>query len=180
MNLSHYYFEALMTNKSIPLSVRISHEDAEFIAGLEIEGAKTPSDKVRAIITNARQRQQQGDSYTQSLSTNQEMLAPALQRCKELEHRHQMHSELPGRLLDWLPETSAFLATALHTPDKEGKKALQELEAGLIRRTVTLMQSVLLLAITRKCPCYDDALMDKHLQPVLDIAQMIMNNRPHN
>lgn len=170
-----------MSTKSIPLSVRIAHEDAEFIASLEIEGAKTPSDKVRAIITNARLRQQQGDSYALSLSSNQEMLAAAQQRCKELEHRYQMHSELPSRLFDWLPETFAFLATTLQTTtDKNGDEVLRQLETGLMRRTATLMQSVLQLAITQRCPCYDEELMEKQLQQVLEIARVIMNNKSHN
>jgi hypothetical protein len=33
--------------KTVPLSVRVSHEDAEFIANLYIGDAVTPSDKVR-------------------------------------------------------------------------------------------------------------------------------------
>lgn len=172
-----------MTNKSIPLSVRISQEDAEFIASLELEGAKTPSDKVRAIIAAARQRQrqQQGDSYSSNLITSQEMLNGARRHIKEIEHRYQMHSELISRLFDWIPETTAFLATAIpENSDQEGGKALQQLEKGLIRRTATLMQSVLQLGVTKQCPCYDEYLMEKHLQPVLDIAELIINNRPHN
>lgn len=170
-----------MTSKSIPLSVRVSQEDAEFIAGLAIEGAKTPSDKVRAIIAAARQRQQHGESYGNSLITSQELLSVPRRRCKELEHRYQIHSELLSRVLDWIPETTAFIATAMPvSAEHEGEKALQQLEAGLIRRTATLMQSILQLGVTKQCPCYDESLMEKHLQPVLDIAELIINNRPHN
>ena len=43
-----------MSSKTVPLSVRISHDDAEYIAGLKIDDALTPSDKVRAIIRDAR------------------------------------------------------------------------------------------------------------------------------
>ena len=37
------------TNR-IPVSVRITQEDADFIAELKIEGANTPSEKIRELL----------------------------------------------------------------------------------------------------------------------------------
>ena len=41
------------TNR-IPVSVRITQEDADFIAELKIEGANTPSEKIRELLKQAR------------------------------------------------------------------------------------------------------------------------------
>ena len=40
------------TNR-IPVSVRITQEDADFIAELKIEGANTPSEKIRELLKQA-------------------------------------------------------------------------------------------------------------------------------
>ena len=43
--------------RSVPLSVRVAPEDADFISRVEIAGAETPSEKVRALLAEARRRQ---------------------------------------------------------------------------------------------------------------------------
>ena len=43
-----------MSSKSTPLSFRVSDEDAEFLAGLQLPGAVTPSEKLRVLVTRAR------------------------------------------------------------------------------------------------------------------------------
>ena len=49
-----------MAGKSLPFSVRLPHEDAEFIAGRHIDGAKTPSGKMRSIILDAALSEKRG------------------------------------------------------------------------------------------------------------------------
>ena len=43
-----------MSANRIPLSVRIDQEEADFIAQLSIEGASTPSEKIRELLKQAR------------------------------------------------------------------------------------------------------------------------------
>ena len=45
-------------SKSVPLSVRVSPDDARFISQIDIAGAATPSDKVRALLADARKRRE--------------------------------------------------------------------------------------------------------------------------
>ena len=49
--------------KTVPISVRVSNEDAEFIATLQIDNAVTPSDKVRSLIKEAKQKKERVVSY---------------------------------------------------------------------------------------------------------------------
>ena len=53
-----------MASKTVQISARISNEDAEFLSKLTINGAKTPSDKLRAIITQTRKRSIEIQDYT--------------------------------------------------------------------------------------------------------------------
>ena len=52
----------------IPISVRISQEDADFIANLQVEGANTPSEKIRELLKQARQSYTQPQDYGTALA----------------------------------------------------------------------------------------------------------------
>ena len=62
------------SNSRVPISVRISQEDADFIASLQIQGANTPSDKIRELLRQARTLHTQGQDYESSLSLAEQPL----------------------------------------------------------------------------------------------------------
>ena len=49
----------------VPLSVRVSQDDAAFLAGLAVTGATSPSDKLRALIRDARLRHEGCSGYAE-------------------------------------------------------------------------------------------------------------------
>ena len=55
------------TNR-IPVSVRITQEDADFISELKIEGANTPSEKIRELLKQARLAHTQTHDYGSALN----------------------------------------------------------------------------------------------------------------
>ena len=65
-------------SKTVSISARISHEDAEFLSSLTIEGATTPSDKLRALLADARQRHAGLQDYSSNLSHSNAQLGPVL------------------------------------------------------------------------------------------------------
>src|SRR5438045_4020584 len=83
-----------MTERTVPFSARIPSDDAAFIAELKIEGAVTPSDKLRAIITQARKQYEGSADYATSLQWMRDLLTPALTRIRAVEHTANMHSEI--------------------------------------------------------------------------------------
>jgi hypothetical protein len=170
-----------MSAKSIPLSVRIAPEDAEFIAGLQLEGARTPSDKVRALIADARRRAGEAGDYPSALALSGDLIDPALRQVREAEHRHERHSELLIRIGEWLPETVAFLrASASASTEPGGAEALLQLERGMVRRVATLAETVLQMGVTEKCPCYDGEVLNNHIKRVLDLADLILSTQQRN
>lgn len=166
-----------MAGKTIPISARLTPDDAEFIARLEVEGATTPSEKLRAIIVEARQRHDGTEDFIGSLKLVEEMLAPTMRIIRAGEFEHHMHSELVTRVADWVPECMAYLI-ASNGADKElSAQALQEIEVELLARVLVLMQSVLQMAVTRRSSCYEPTRIDGAIEPMLELAQVIIDNR---
>lgn len=162
----------------IQIGVRVPQEDAEFIANLKIEGATTPSDKVRAIIAEAHRRERGINNYQTSLATMQEMLAPMLSEVRRLELERQSHSELVLRVFDWLPELMAFVVSnrgaLVSAADAD---ILLQLERGLADRVFRLFESVMQLAVTRRSPCYQPEIVAEHLGPIMDLVRVINETR---
>ncbi len=163
-----------MASKTVQISARISHEDAEFISQLKINGAATPSDKLRAIIAEARQKNTQRHDYLGSLNFMQDLISPAHNNIKNAENHLRLHSELVTRLIEWLPDIFAYIISA-SIPDEEdlAPEMLLQLENDLSNRIFRLIESVLQMGITKRCPCYNDKLIEHSIETVLDLAQVI-------
>lgn len=168
--------------KTIAMSVRVSPDDAEFIAGLTIPGASTPSDKLRSIIAQARARTEGTADYATCLTLVQDLLAPARQRVREAEHRHRVNSELLAAVLDWLPETLAGVmsqtpvAPAANSSDEATqaeRRQLTDLESSLADRVFMLVEIVLRMGVTKECRGYDRKLIADRIAPAIELAQLL-------
>ena len=163
-----------MPSKRIPLSVRISQDDAAFLANLTIAGVTTPSDKLRELIRQARQRHVGFGNYATCLAFHQEMMAPFIRGLREAENVSGQHSELLVELSDWLPEMAAFLISGLPSQgDEDAADGLATLESGAADRVVRLMSAVLRMAVTAEDPCYDPKAVSGRLDSVLELCQII-------
>jgi len=162
--------------RTLPISARIPAEDAEFLAELKIEGAVTPSDKLRAIITQARQRAQGQDDFPASLQWMREVITPALNRVRDAEHRHGLHSELVTAVCEWLPQACAVVLSHRGAGAQE-KQQLINLERALADRAFQLFEALLRLGVTEQAPCYDKDVISARLGPVLALAQVITSSR---
>lgn len=163
-----------MPLKQVTISARISQDDAEFISRLNLEDAKTPSDKLRAIIAEARQRSHREQDYVGCLHAIQEMTQPVLRKIRKTEVENRIHSELIIRLAEWIPDIVAFLVSSISTTDEQNiNETMLHLEQGLAERLIRLMESVLQLAVTGHCACYDPEILQRRLGPVLELCRII-------
>ena len=160
--------------KAITISARIAQEDAEFLAKYKVSGAVTPSDKLRAILAEARGRHQRLKDFRGSIDMFQEMLAPVTAQIRELELKNHMHSELITRILEWLPDMMAYVvASEARLNQSTDKQGLMDIEEALADRVFRLIESVMQMGITRRCPCYKSNAISSRMEPILDIAQVI-------
>ena len=165
-----------VSNKTVPLSVRISEADADFLNGLKFPGATTHSEKLRALIAEARQRRSGGHSYGDVLATLQEIEAPAERRLRDAEGRTRQHSELLAQAASWLPDTMAFLMGNLPEDDEDDDDAaerLRLLEDGMADRVFVFIERVLRMAVTRRNPCYDKSAISHRMEPVVELCDVI-------
>ena len=163
-------------SKTVPLSVRISHEDAEFLAGIGVDNAKTPSDKVRAIISQHRRQSLVGKpSYVQVLSWLEEILDPVSLKLREVQNQEKKHSELIHIVLEWLPNLMAYLLTAGKVAN-DGK-SITILESELSDKIFRLIESILRLGVTEESPCIDKAVISNRMRTIIDLVEVIQGRQ---
>ncbi len=163
-----------MATKTVTISARIPREDAEFISQLEVNGATTPSDKIRSIIAETRARHVGAQDYRTCLAVVTSLVAPLAAFVREHEHHEGMHSELVARVLEWLPDTMAFVMASVNPEDQvSGVDMLKDLEEGVANRVFRLMESVLPMGITRRGPCYNEQAIQQRLNPILDLTRVM-------
>jgi hypothetical protein len=166
-----------MTDKSVALSARLPAADAQFLTQWRVEGADTPSEKLRRVVRDTRERVRATTDYRQALRMTTELFGPSLEYVREAEVQVGQHSQLMARISEWLPEMTAYLYSAegLAGPDTESN--LKRLEGGVAMRVMALMQSVLQMAVTPDGPFYDPALLNDRLRGTLDTARVVSDAR---
>ncbi len=163
-----------MPPKSTQLSVRLSEEDSDFLASLKINDAATPSDKIRAIISQARLLEKGTREFQDSLSVLKNIINPTHRRILDLERENKMRSELVAKFTDWVSESLAYFITALPVENKKaGKNNLEEFEAGLAVRILALTESILRMSITENSSCYNSKVLTSRIEPVLELNEVI-------
>lgn len=160
--------------KTIPISARISHDDAEFISALKIQGVTTPSEKVRVLISEARKRHEGMHDYRNSLMMYQDLLNRVVAETREIENEHHIHSELVSRLLEWLPDMMAFVTSmGMELQTTKSVEKLKALEEGITDRSFRVMNSVLQMGITDECPCYQSDAVAKRMSGIINLVNVI-------
>lgn len=179
-----------MPGKSIPLSVRLTPEDSTFLQGLSIADATTPSDKLRALIKEARHRREGVRNYAEALTFFEELLSDTAHRLREAEASQGVHSELLVQTASWLPDIMAYLMvraseigleTIGETIGETGGEAggtdveakLKRLENGVADRVFALIQQVLRLGVTSRNPCYDSTAITSRVEPIIELSELL-------
>ena len=167
-----------MPGKSVPLSVRITETDAAFLSKLEMAGATTPSDKLRALLEEARLCHGATQAYPDLLRGYQDMFAPAVRAVMNAEEAKQQHSELLAHVLTWLPDLAAFVMA--HRPDAESpdvEAELRTLEEGVAERLFRIIDRMLRLSVTSEIPCYDPDVVKRRVPAVIEIIKLVQPTR---
>ncbi len=170
-----------MPTKTVPLSVRISSGDAEFLARLQVEGATTPSEKLRSILKEDRRRREGYRDYGRVLTMTQEAMAPALTRLREAENRRGVHSEVIHQVADWLPRLMATFVTGVVDGNAEGGDEevalLSDFEQRLVDQVLGLAEAILRLGVTEKVRGYDPDVVNGRIEPLLEIVDVVRSTR---
>ncbi|MDP2214339.1 hypothetical protein [Phenylobacterium sp.] len=158
---------------STPLSVRLAAEDVAFLARLEIDGTVTASDKIRALIRQARERAEEAGSFAQALTISHDQVAPALRGLRMLEQEGGLHSEVAIGLLTIAEEYLALALAAPRPGEAKPAEALVAHEARLVDCATRMTGLLLRWGVTPTAPAYDKAVVTRHLHSLIDLMNLI-------
>ncbi len=142
------------------------------------EGAITPSDKLRALIRDSREKQTQLQDFRGSIDTFEKMLAPINAMIREAELSHSIHSELVTRIMAWLPDIMALVViTGKNLEQSQDQETLKAFEDCLADRVFRLVETVLQTGLTETNSCYNPDAISSRMEPVLELSEIIRNRR---
>lgn len=159
--------------KTTPLSVRVDDDDAAFLAGLDIADARTPSEKLRALLRAERRRQEGIDDPLEAVDFFRDTLQPAKRRIRQLETKAGTRSDFLMKLYDRLPEIAGAAYSGPDEKVKAPSKTLLAFENEILDNVFALIQETLELGLTTRNRCYDVTAIEKRLTPVLEILELI-------
>ena len=158
------------------VSARIPGEDLEWLATFEIQGATTPSDKIRALVTQIRRQHQGSMDFGTSLQWMRDLIAPFATAVGAFEHRHSRHSEVLRLVNDWVPQVMAMLV-AEGTLARDPQRKLVDIEDKLVARLFQLLTTLLRMGVTPSADCYDPKVLERHLPQLIELTGVIAASR---
>jgi hypothetical protein len=165
-----------MSTQMQTLSVRIPSEDLEWLAALEISGATTPSDKLRALIAQMRRQHQGTMDHATCVAWLRDLLGPFVVALREVENRHRMHSDAINAVIEWLPQIMATMLSERRF-GKDAPAQAKDIEAALVQRCFQLSTTLLRLGVTPAAECYDPEVIERHLPRIIELANLISADR---
>lgn len=137
------------------VTLRLDEDDLTFLAQIEVGGATNLSEKIRALLAEARSQREGLDDFGAAYDFVRGLIGVPERRIHQAEVASQQRSELVARVLAWMPETFAFVlsGSALQANEDTGK-SLRDFERGLGERAMVLTESMLQLAQAGFPGCY--------------------------
>ena len=158
------------------VSARLPSEDLQWLSALDLPGAVTPSDKLRALIAQMRKQYEGALDYSACLAWLRDLLAPFIIELRSVEHRERIHSAAVSAIIAWAPQ---IMATMLSARDfgEDGTARARELEDALVQSCFHLLMALLRLGVTPAAECYTPDVVEKHLPRIIELVQLITANR---
>ena len=163
-----------MAGKTVPLSVRISDEDAAFLARLEIGDAATPSEKMRALLASERRLRAGPRDVGEATDMLTDLMRPAKRRWRKDEAAASVHSEVLNRVYDRLPELAALALAgpeAPPEPDKAGP-ALEDFEGRVLDQTFALLEDLMQIALLKEPRALNRAALKNRVSTIIELAEL--------
>ncbi len=163
-----------MPGKTVPLSVRISDADASFLAGLDIEGAVTPSEKLRALLTSERRLREGAADPAATEEMLEDLCRPARRRVRRAEAETGQRSEVVQKLYDRVPKLAALALTGPSQDEGVNQdKALADWEAQWVELALALCEDLLHVGLISDPRSFNKHTIKDNLTPIIELAELI-------
>ena len=154
------------------VSARLPSEDLQWLSALELPGAVTPSDKLRALIAQMRKQHEGALDYAACLAWLRDLLSPFVIALRGIEHRERTHSEAVSAIIAWAPQVMATMLSARDFGD-DGVARAREVEDALVQSCFRLVIALLRLGVTPAAECYTPDVIEKHLPRIIELVQLL-------
>jgi hypothetical protein len=158
------------------VSARLPSEDLQWLSALDLPGAVTPSDKLRALIAQMRKQYEGALDYSACLAWLRDLLAPFIIELRGIEHRERIHSAAVSAIIAWAPQIMAKMLSARDFGE-DGVARAREVEDALVQSCFHLLMALLRLGVTPAAECYTPDVVEKHLPRIIELVQLITANR---
>ena len=158
------------------ISIRVPDEDFQWLLSLEDSTARTPSEKLRALLAKAH-AQEAGITNPELCSSWMRALAqPFIDSVAAHERKQKDHSDLVSAVADWIPQIMAVLVSS-RLPEKHAADEAVEIEAILAQQCFRLLTTLLRATITSVPATYDKTVLDRYMTDILEIAAIISTRK---
>lgn len=163
--------------KTSTLSVRVSDDDAAFLAELDIDEAVTPSEKLRALLHAEQRRQEGGHDVVEATYMFRDMLRSPARQIRRIELKTGLRSNFLTKIYDRIPEIFAEAYTGPdidpETDEKVLKEVMAKFENALLDTIFEFVQETVELGLTTKNRCYDPDGINDRIGSILEILELI-------
>lgn len=149
-----------------PLSARIPSDLYLWLAGLQVDGATTNSDKLRVLLGQLKRQYDGAFDYVAAHAWARDMTGRLRDALVRTEGASGQHSEVLNALLDHATASLALVVS--HAPSTCAEAA--KLEDALVRRAFALCEALLRQAGTAAAAAYDPAVVRRHVATTLELA----------
>lgn len=157
------------------VSIRLPDDDYQWLLSLEEGSAKTPSEKLRALVQRTRQQEAGLHDPERCSAWMRSLVQPATDALSAIERHQQRHSDLLTAVLEHVPQIMAAILAARLPADSVRECA--ETEALVAQRCFRLFSAVLRGAVTSNPAAFNGDSYERHMPDIMELAQIISSRR---
>ena len=158
------------------ISIRVPDEDFQWLLSLDEAGAKTPSEKLRALLARSRQQEAGMENPETCSAWLRALIQPFVDSISALERKQKSHSDLVSAVSESVPQIMATLASSRLSASDAPREAI-EIEAVLAQQCFRLLTTLLRAAVTSVPAAYDKDVLDRYLPDIIEIAEIISTRK---
>ncbi len=158
------------------LSIRLPDEDFQWLLSLQEGSARTPSEKLRALLQRVRQQEAGLSDPEHCAAWMRELVQAFIDKFAGLERQQKKHSDLLSAVASLTPQIMATLVAAAHS-EESGERYAVDIEAQLAQQSFRLLATLLRAAVTSNPATYAPELYDRHLPDIIELAQIIASRK---
>lgn len=158
------------------VSIRLPDDDFQWLLSLQEGSAKTPSEKLRALLQRVRQQEAGLHDPERCSAWMRDLVQPLADALSGIERRQQRHSDVLTAVVDHVPQVMAALVSARLSAESSEQEGA-EVEALIAQRCFRLFGAILRGAVTSSPASFAPDTYTRHLPDIMELAQIISSRK---